>query len=327
MVYAQGSGGPQSVKDRMHDLPRIMVAICTFQRNDPLKTLLVALQTVAAATAGRARVGVVVVDDNTDQRARAVVDEFEKEFALGCLYRTSGRRNISLARNVAVDTASVEAEWVAMIDDDCEPEPRWLCEFLDVLEATGADCVTGPMHLRVPPGSPAWLSEQPFFDDVRLDLPDRQTMNIAATNNSMIRAAFLRDHPEIRFDPNLGRLGGEDMVFYRAAFTAGLRIRYARSARVWGNEPPDRATFKHQVRYRFWLGNSEFITNSYFGESRSRLFLTGAKRLALALGRPVRRLLHGDQPQLRYCVASTAGAVGLICGTLGLKKHHPQDKS
>jgi hypothetical protein len=214
-----------------------------------------------------------------------------------------------------------------MIDDDCEPQPNWLCEFLDVLETTGADCVTGPMYLRVPPGSPAWLLKQPFFDDVRLDLSDRESMNIAATNNSIIRAAFLRDHPDIRFDPDLGRLGGEDMVFYRTAFNAGLQIRFARSAGVWGNEPADRATFKHQVRYRFWLGNTEFITNSYFGgTSRSWLFLRGAKRLVLALGRPVHRLAHGEEPQLRYCVASIAGAVGLICGTLGFKKHHPQDK-
>lgn len=303
------------------------MAICTFQRNDPLRALLSALRTVAATTAERATIGVVVVDDNPDQRARAVVDDFDGVFALGCLYRTSGRKNISLARNIAIDTASAEADWVAMIDDDCEPEPRWLCKFLDVLEATGADCVTGSMHLRVPPGSPAWLSEQPFFDDVRLDIPDRESMNIAATNNSMIRAGFVRDHPHIRFDPELGRLGGEDMVFYRTAFKAGLRIRFARSAGVWGNEPAHRATFKHQVRYRFWLGNTEFITNYHFGEtSRSRLFARGAKRVFLALGRPLRRIVRGQQPQLRYCAASVAGAVGLICGTLGLKQHHPEDR-
>jgi succinoglycan biosynthesis protein ExoM len=312
----------------MTEPPKVMVAICTFQRNDPLRTLLSALRAVAATTAERARIGVVVVDDNADHRARAVVDEFKGAFALGCLYRSSGRKNISLARNMAVDTASVDADWVAMVDDDCEPEPKWLCEFLDVIQATGADCVTGPMHLRVPPGSPAWLSEQPFFEDLRFDISDRQSMNIAATNNSMIRAAFLRDHPDIRFDPDLGRLGGEDMVFYRTAFNAGLQIRFARYAGVWGNEPTDRATFKHQVRYRFWLGNTEFITNAYFGEtSRSRLFLRGAKRLIRALGRPLRRLVHGEKPQLRYCFASIAGAAGLMCGTLGLKKHHPEDKS
>ena len=222
---------------------------------------------------------------------------------------------------------AADADWVAMIDDDCEPDPTWLCEFLDVLDDTCADCVTGPMHLRVPTGAPRWLSEQPFFDDVRLDLPDHAPMNTAATNNSMIRAAFLRNHPDIRFDPRLGRLGGEDMVFYRNAHNSGLKIRFARSAGVWGNEPSDRATLMHQVRYRFWLGNTEFITNNYLGQtSRLRLFLRGIKRLLLALLRPAWRVVHGKQPQLRYCFASTAGALGLICGALGLKKQHPEDK-
>ncbi len=311
----------------MNELPKIMVAICTFRRNDPLRVLLRALQAVAETSTGRARIGVVVVDDNEDRRAKTIVDEFAGTFALGCHYRHSGRKNISLARNLAVDTASVESDWVAMIDDDCEPEPTWLCEFLDVIEATAADCATGAMHLRVPAGSPAWLTDQPFFQDVRLDIADRTILQFAATNNSMIRASFLREHPEIRFDPGLGRLGGEDMVFYRTAFNAGLQIRFARSAGVWGNEPADRTTFKHQVRYRFWLGNTEFITNSYFGDtSRSKLFLRGAKRLIVAVGRPFQQLMRGEKPQFRYGVASVAGAIGLISGALGLKNFHPQNK-
>ena len=311
----------------MNELPKIMVAICTFRRNDPLRLLLRALTAVAETTAGRAKIGVVVVDDNDDQRARHVVDEFKDAFTLGCIYCHSGQRNISLARNLAINTACIGADWVAMIDDDCEPRPGWLSAFLDVIEATGVDCVTGAMHLRVPPGSPAWLTEQPFFQDVRLDIADRAALQFAATNNSIIRASFLHEHPEVRFDPDLGQLGGEDMVFYRTAFNAGLRIRFARSAGVWGNEPADRATFKYQVRYRFWLGNTEFITNSYFGDtSRPKLFLRGTKRLLVALGRPFRRLAQGKKPQFRYGVASIAGAIGLISGALGLKNYHPQNK-
>jgi succinoglycan biosynthesis protein ExoM len=313
---------PLISKVRMSDLPKIIVAICTYKRNEPLRTLLATLCKVADATRGRATIGVVVVDDNADQRARTVVDEFQGSFALGCRYATSGHGNISLARNVAVNTASVNSDWVAMVDDDCEPESTWLCEFLNVVETTDADCVTGPMNLRVPPGSPAWLTEQPFFDDLRFDFANGAPMNIAATNNSMIRAAFLRDHPEIRFNPELGKLGGEDMVFYRTASNAGLRIRFARFAGVWGNEPPDRATFEHQVRYRFWLGNSMFVTNSYFGDTRARLFLRGNKWLVLALLRPFGRLIRGDRPQWRYSVASVACGLGILGGVFGFKKNH-----
>jgi succinoglycan biosynthesis protein ExoM len=306
----------------MSDVPRIRVAICTYKRNEPLRNLLDALVAVAEKTKSRATVGVVVVDDNPDKRAREVVEWFVGAFALGIEYRTSGKANISIARNLAITTAMEGSDWVAMVDDDCEPEPDWLCNYLDVLELTGADCATGPMNLRVPEGSPAWLSKQPFFEDVRFEFENAAPMNVAATNNSIIRASFLRDNPKIRFDPEFGKIGGEDMVFYRTAHGAGLAIRFATHAGVWGNEPPERATLKHQVMYRFWLGNSMTVTNSYFGESRLRLFARGAKIVAKSLLRPFRRIVELESPQFRYCLASSAMGLGMIAGVFGYKKSH-----
>jgi succinoglycan biosynthesis protein ExoM len=306
----------------MSSLPKIIVAICTYKRNEPLRTLLSALIKVATTSRERAELGLVVVDDNPDQRARTVVEDFEGLFSLGIRYRTSGKGNISIARNIAINSAKEVADWVAMVDDDCEPEPTWLCAYLDVLEATGADCATGPMNLRVPANSPRWLLEQPFFDDVRFDFENAASLSLAATNNSIIRASFLRDHPEIRFEPEFGKLGGEDMVFYRSAYDAGLKIRFAKTACVWGNEPANRATFKHQVIYRFWLGNSMFVTNNYFGDSKFRLFLRGGKIFASALVRPISRLVRLRSPQWRYCVASCASGIGLITGAFGFRKQH-----
>jgi glycosyltransferase involved in cell wall biosynthesis len=306
----------------MDSLPRIIVAICTYKRNEPLRTLLSALVKVAAETEDRARVGVVVVDDNPDRRAEAVVAEFQDAFSLGIRYRASGKANISIARNLAVNTALEDADWIAMIDDDCEPEPDWLNAYLDVLEKTGADCAFGAMNLRVPPGSPAWLTEQPFFDDIRFDYPEGTSTNLAATNNSIIRADFLRGHPEIRFEPRYGKLGGEDMIFYRSAHNAGLKICFTRKAGVWGNEPPERATFKHLLNYRFWLGNSMFVTNHHFGDSKARLFLRGGKLTVQASLRPLSRLMRGNRPQWRYSVASFATGLGLMSGAVGYLKQH-----
>lgn len=306
----------------MSDLPKIRVAICTYKRNQPLETLLSALVKVAEKTTARAEVGVVVVDDNPDQRAREIVDGFVGAFTLGIDYRTSGKANISIARNIAITTAMEGTDWVAMVDDDCEPEHDWLCNYLDVLEKTGADCATGPMNLRVPKGSAAWLSQQPFFDDVRFEFENAAPMGVAATNNSIISASFLRDNPEIRFDPKFGKIGGEDMVFFRRANLAGLTIRFAKQAGVWGNEPPERSTLKHQVLYRFWLGNSMAVTNSYFGEGKIRLLARGAKAIVNSLLRPVRRIARLESPQLRYCLASSAVGLGMIVGVFGYKKKH-----
>ena len=102
----------------------------------------------------RAAVGVVVVDDSPEQCAREVVGRFEGCFELGIHYRVSGHHNISLARNLAIGTASEMADWVAMTDDDCEPEPDWLEVFLDVQRRTGADAVAGRFRAALPRARP-----------------------------------------------------------------------------------------------------------------------------------------------------------------------------
>jgi succinoglycan biosynthesis protein ExoM len=302
---------------------RVIVAICTYNRNAPLADLLDRLIEVAEATGERAAVGVVVVDDNADRKAEPVVVGYEGRFALGIHYRVSGRQNISLARNLAVGTAAELGDWVAMTDDDCVPVRDWLVRSLDMAEQTDADAVTGPCILRVPPGSPSWLTDEPFLEDAQLRFDDGAVMHLAATNNSMISSHWWQAHPEIRFDEALGVVGGEDMVFYRTAVKAGLRVRFVAGAMVHGEEPAARATLGYQLRSRFWLGNTEFVTNDVVGDAtRLRQALRAGNGLRKALQRPLVRVLHRQRPQLRYCVAAVLRAAGLMSGVLGLRVRH-----
>jgi glycosyltransferase involved in cell wall biosynthesis len=88
----------------------VAVAVCTYNRHEPLATLLESLVVNAERLAGRASVGVVVVDDSVDGNARHVVERFAHRFELGLSYRVSGRQNIALARNMALETAIGLAE-------------------------------------------------------------------------------------------------------------------------------------------------------------------------------------------------------------------------
>jgi succinoglycan biosynthesis protein ExoM len=303
--------------------PRVVVAVCTYNRNGPLAVLLDAIREIAAGLDGRAEIGVVVVDDNPDRPAEAVVARYEGTFALGAHYRVSGHRNISRARNLAVSTAAELADWVAMTDDDCVPAPEWLSAYLELAERTGADAVTGSCVLRVPEGSPSWLTDEPFLADAQLRHEDGGVMPVAATNNSMLRASWWTDHPHIRFDEQLGVIGGEDMVFYRTAVQAGLHVRFSAAAVVYGMEPASRATLKYQLRSRFWLGNTEFVTNHMVGDAgRARQALRAGNRLRKALQRPIVRLARRERPQLRYCAAGVLWSLGLLCGALGLRLRH-----
>ena len=300
----------------------LAVAICTYNRNEALTTLLGALRHCVAEIASEVRVGVVIVDDSADGKARTVAEQFSGQFELGVAYRISGRQNISLARNLAISTASEMAEWIAMTDDDCEPDREWLKQLLDVQRSSGADAVTGPMIRRVPEGSPKWLTDEPFLM-LGVEPPEPGAeLTVAATNNSLISAAWLRNHPAIRFRPDLGIIGGEDMVFYNAAYKQGLRIRYAARAVVHENETAARATLAYQLRLFFWLGNNAYITNVRNGVSPGRMLLNGANSLQRALVRPFARLLCGERPQLRYCLASVLKAAGTMLAYFGLRVPH-----
>jgi glycosyltransferase involved in cell wall biosynthesis len=273
--------------------------------------------------AGRAAVGVVVVDDSTDGNARQVANRFADLFELGVAYRVSGRQNIALARNMALECAMGMGDWIAMTDDDCEPATDWLEALLDVQEKTGADAVTGILKRRVPIGSPRWLTEEPFLALGQWEgVEEGAEVTSAATHNSMLSGRWLRAHPEIRFDPRLGLTGGEDPVFYRTAHAAGLRIRYSRRAVVHENEPPSRATLSYQLRTFFWYGNTSYVTCVRNGVHPARMLLHGGKGLATALLRPIGRMARREPPQLRYGLASVLQGIGTMIGPLGVRVRH-----
>ncbi|WP_426442346.1 glycosyltransferase family 2 protein [Bradyrhizobium genosp. P] len=300
----------------------VAVAVCTYNRNEPLNTLLAAIVANARHLGTKAKVGVVVVDDSPDGNARSIVERFDGRFELGIRYLHSGKRNISVARNLAINTASQIADWTVMTDDDCEPITEWLEALLDVQARTNGDAVTGPMKRRVPPGSPKWLEDEPFLELGLEKSPDCACLSSASTFNSMISSQWLTNNPTLRFQPSLGVIGGEDMVFYRAANSSGLRIYYSERAAVYENEPAERATLAYQLRVHFWHGNSSYVTSVRTGISSFRMFLHAANSLRKAVARPVERLLRGQSLQWRYSLALVLHSLGKMVGVFGFRVSH-----
>jgi succinoglycan biosynthesis protein ExoM len=302
---------------------RLVVAICTYRRNEPLKALLKGLTVCGEAIQDRAGLGVVIVDDTPEGLARPVAEAFAERFELGLMYGVSGKQNISLARNQAIEGAMHFADWIAMTDDDCEPHPHWLKEFLEVQERTGADAVTGSMRRRAPDGSPAWLTEQPFLEVGINSNDDGAPASTGSTNCSMIRAQWLREHPNVRFDPDYGVLGGEDMVFYRGARTEGLKIHYSSNGFVYENQPASRLTYRYQLARFLWEGNSSYVTCVQDGVPPWRMLVHGGANIVRGGIRPLARIAKGRRPQWRYGVAAMAQGLGAVCGFMGVRiKHH-----
>ena len=301
---------------------RLAVAICTYHRNEPLEHLLSVLHRHAGRQKEQYTLGVVVVDDSQDQQARPVVERFQGRFDLDIHYRHSGKRNISLARNLAIETAAEVGEWIAMTDDDCEPSERWLTELLRVQKAFAADVVTGPLLRRAPDDAPNWLKTQPFLAATSFRAKTGEELEQAFTNNSMIPSRLLEDERQLRFDPAFGRIGGEDMVFYRSVAKAGYTIVFASDAQVFENEEPERLSLSYQFRRHFWLGNSSVRTMMRGGSTRIRMGVHGLATLGRAAMRPIRRMTRGESPHWLYAAALMVEGAGKLAGVAGFRVNH-----
>lgn len=305
----------------------VAVYVCTYQRNEMLRSLIDTVAVSASMAKGRAEVGLVVVDDNPDGRASEVVAEMDAgtvaTFALGLHYVYVGGRNIAAARNAGLEAALQLAEWIAVTDDDCTPTAGWITELLGVQQRFDCDAVAGPFVRLAPTGAPRWLVEQPFLEFGEPEIDDGAPTSYAGTGNSLWRSAFLRSHPEIRYRTSLGALGGEDAVFARQAVAAGLTVRYAAHAVVTSLEEVTRQTYRYRLRAQLWLGNSTSVTNLLLGTAtRYRLVGRGGRFILAATTRPLRRALRRSRPQLRYTLFEATYGVGMILGALGVDIEH-----
>jgi len=307
-------GEPQSVA----------VYVCTYQRNDELSRMLDSLEVAAKNALPATELAVIVVDDNADGRGEQIVKTSAWSFPLGLHYRHCGQGNIAAARNTGVAAAMDLADWVAMVDDDQVVVPEWLTELMRVQAETGADAITAPVYARFPDDAPRWIHDQPFTELWCTELkPDGSPVTDLQTANSIIRTSFLEQHPEVRFSRDLGEVGGEDMVFYRAALAAGLKAHYSREAINWELEPQERATYRYQLRRCLWHGNTEAITNLRAGrDGRARILARSAKRGLSALGHPLRQIRSGRPPQLRYAFAFSLQSLGMALGVAGVRLSH-----
>ncbi len=304
-------------------MTKIGLCVCTYRRNGPLRRLLESVAAAADDCRDLAQIGVVVVDDNPDGRAQSVVEEFEGIFPLGIRYVPCGLRNIAEARNRALEAASHFGDWVATVDDDVVVPRHWFRALLEVQQRTGADAITGPMRVSFPPGSPRWLSDEPFADIGAVQGIEEGPVQACATSNTLIRTRWLLDHPNLHFDASLGKLGGEDMVFFRKATAMGLRAHYSTEVAVRQLEPLQRSTLSYQLRRALWMGNSEFVTNHRLGTaSRRRMFARGVRRALRAVGRAASRGRRSESLQLRYSLALFAEGLGIILGACGVTLKH-----
>jgi len=90
-----------------------------------------------------------VVDNDTPQSARSVVESWEKRLSVPIAYGVESRQNIAVARNASVAMAT--GGLVAFIDDGEEPSTDWLWKLYETLIEYEVDGVVGPVVRAILP--------------------------------------------------------------------------------------------------------------------------------------------------------------------------------
>ncbi len=266
---------------------RVAVCIASYQRPERLLALLGALDG-QVFEGERPEILLVVADNDAAQSARPVCEGVAERLSLPLRYAVEPRKGIPFARNAAVAAAGGDAEWLAFIDDDEIPDPRWLATLLRAQSETGADVVTGPVLPRFERMPMPWLVQGGFFAASRR--PTGARMDTAFTNNALVRGRALAELGEL-FDERFTFGVGEDTELFSRLAARGAQIVWADEAVVHESVPPERACTRWLLRRGFAVGTA---TTHIARRRRGGLWASAAA------------LLHGG-----FCVAK-----GLVAAAL-----------
>ena len=302
-------------------MARIAVCICTCDRTAMLEVTLAVLARIDLPGPGT-DLALVVVDNHPDGRARALCERRRPSLPLILHFVDEPRRGVSFARNRAVAEAlALNADHVAFIDDDDEPDVAWLTHLVARQQETDADLVFGtwrlPAALDLPPG----LEKVRYFEPMCLERRNRYGLPAwAGTYNVMLSARMLRSMASRGpvFRPMFARSGGGDMDLFIRADRQGFRHAIAaRSvvARVW---EPQRLTRSGVVRRGFRFGCSRFhLAQAHLPPTRvRRLRWQAVRSLCMAPLRLPLAAMMRPSGGLRECVR-TAQAAGVIYAASG----------
>jgi len=249
----------------------ISIIVCTYNRSESLRETLGALgrQTVSDGV----RLDIVVVDNNSTDHTRTVVEEIRKGSVWPIRYTFESRQGVNFARNRGVQEA--KGEIVAFVDDDVLPEPTWVHTIAEAFTIHHADGVGGkilPLWLQPPP---PWLLDERVRRTYwcLLALLDHGPDVIVAHtfDGNLIYGANMafrkRVFDEVGFfRTDVGAIGsqllrGDETEMLQRLVAAGKRLVYTPHAVVHHKVPPERMRLPYARWWRFWAGHSSAPTS------------------------------------------------------------------
>jgi glucosyl-dolichyl phosphate glucuronosyltransferase len=224
-----------------------------------------ALRSVIDQDFPRAHYEVLVVDNASTDRTRAIVAEFSHYGNVRYLYEP--KLGLNNARNTGWRAA--RGTYVAYLDDDALAERGWLAAIRDGFAAAGAPAIIGG---RVDPiweaPRPPWLSDGAAVALTIVDWGTAARPLAAVPNEWLVGVNFAMPVTLLRelggFDPRLERWGNRllsngDTYLQRVAQRHGYACLYHPQMRVRHLVPAARLTQRWFVRRYYWQGVSDAV--------------------------------------------------------------------
>jgi glycosyltransferase involved in cell wall biosynthesis len=209
----------------------ISVVVCTHNRAYRLEQALKSLQEMAVP------VGLpwelVIVDNNSSDNTKRVVDNFINNFDLNVKYVVEKHQGLSYARNMGVQKAN--GTIIAFTDDDCIVDQHWITSIAKEFHSDESIAgIGGRVELYNKLDRP--VSIRVSKEKMMLSSIDRLFNLIIGCNMAFVRPVF----DEIGgFDTNFGAgtrfASTEDIDFLYRTYKKGLKIIYSPEILVYHN--------------------------------------------------------------------------------------------
>jgi glucosyl-dolichyl phosphate glucuronosyltransferase len=213
----------------------VSVVICTFNRANLLAGALEALR------AQQVRPGcawdIIVVDNNSRDATRQVVERFQRIAPVAVAYVFEPRQGKSYALNAGL--AATRGHLLAFTDDDCRPTPSWIDDLGAALDRWKADGIGGRILPQWSQEPPVWLAADRHLHELIALLDEPSPRHVAIGPREIARGlriwgsnmAFRRSVlDEVGgFNTGIGPRGtklyrGTDVEFVRRVVSAGRTV-------------------------------------------------------------------------------------------------------
>ena len=240
---------------------RLDVLIPTYNRQHLLPFTLNSL--LAAEIPAGLEVGITVVDNNSTDGTRQVIESFVEKSGGRIRYLFERAQGRSHALNAGV--RATDGDLIGVIDDDEEIDSQWYKVTFEAFTTTDLDFIGGPYVPRWSIEPPTWLPREygsvvGWVNGGDKEVPfDKNYPGILMGGNAVFKRDILVNvglYTTWLGRTDKGLLSGEDEELYHRLLASGAKGMYLPNLKIYHHVPAERLTKKYFRSWCFWRGVS-----------------------------------------------------------------------